>query len=340
MIGINPLFPLYIKNNSIQLGNLPLTGKYIDHPDQNLIALFKYVSNSDRTMQEILSFLKQNGLEESAGGDVIHTLINNGFFVKKTDSLNVEKNREALFFSTFKGVNTGIDTYDELSNKHVTIVGIGAIGTIILESLTRAGVSNFTLIDFDIVEKSNLQRQVLFDFDDIGKQKVNVAKEKILMINPNVKVNIEAVDILSNQFTIPKETDLIVCTADSSVKDIRQKINKLSIQEKLPVVFAGFSEYLGIIGPLIVPGKTACWECIVNNIGELYEDLNKDRIIPSFGALCNVIGSVLSVELIKYFTKIADCKIIGQELIYDIINSNITEHKWSKDPRCRICGEI
>lgn len=340
MIGINPLFPLHIDDQSIRLGNLPLTGKYIENPDNNLISFFEYICESDRTKKDLSLFFHNKGIEKNVSCKIIDELLQNEFLIEKSNYLSdvYKKNREVLFFSMFKGCDNGVKAYNNLTKKHITIIGVGAIGNIILETLARAGISNFTLIDFDTVDESNLQRQVLFNNKDINKLKVNVAKEKILEIIPTAKIKTSNINILNNQFDLDSHSDLIICTADSSVMEIRNKINKISISRQIPVVFAGFSEYMGIIGPLLIPHKTACWKCITESIGKSSRDLNHNRIIPSLGALCNVVGSILGTELIKYFTDISRCKILGQELIYDISDSTINQHKWDKIPSCPECG--
>ncbi len=111
----------------------------------------------------------------------------------------------------------GESNVNELHNKKVAIVGMGAVGSMCLESLARSGVGSFTLIDFDVVGVTNINRQILATWDTLGKVKVDVAKERVLSINPNCEVN--AIHSFFSEETAPSlidnSFDLVIDAIDS-----------------------------------------------------------------------------------------------------------------------------
>ena len=140
-------------------------------------------------------------------------------------------------FERSKGLLTQ-ESFNKLKDKHISVIGLGGVGGTALESLARTGIENFIIIDFDKVDASNLNRQILYGFEDIGKEKVEVAKEHLLKINPNIKISaisnkIDAkVGNLLNKYKI----DFIV----DAIDDVNGKvwIAKYALENKIPFIMS------------------------------------------------------------------------------------------------------
>ena len=140
-------------------------------------------------------------------------------------------------FERSKGLLTQ-ESFNELKDKHIAVIGLGGVGGTALESLARTGIENFIIIDCDKVDASNLNRQILYGFEDIGKEKVEVAKEHLLKINPNIKISaisnkIDAkVGNLLNKYKI----DFIV----DAIDDVNGKvwIAKYALENKIPFIMS------------------------------------------------------------------------------------------------------
>lgn len=104
-----------------------------------------------------------------------------------------------------------------------------------------------------------------------------------------------------------------------------------------PVIFSGFAEHVGMIGPFVVPKETACLNCIDK---EMNEDLVNDiKKTPSFGSLCNIIASIIANEVINYYVQYNENNLKGCTLMINMYNYNIEKIKWEKAINCKKCGD-
>ena len=337
MIKINPLFPVYIEENTLRMGNLPATGKIVKNIDNNIIDMIKMTIDMPQEKKSLENFLQNRGISKRDSVDIINQLIEEDILVT-CDRMNVD-DRQELFFSMFNSKKSF--SYSKmLSDANIMIIGLGAIGCSIANILCRVGVNSFVLIDDDVVEESNLKRQNLYFKDDIGELKTESAKACLLNIKDTVdvkEVNSDVLDVLSFEKYNP---DIVICTADSPVRLVREHVNKICVRESIPLIFAGFSEYLGVVGPLMIPRKTPCWNCIQGQLGILPRDINSHRVMPSFGGLCELIGAFTATEIVKYLTGFSNVEIIGKELIIDIVSLKTSFVSWKKDETCKICSGV
>ncbi len=147
----------------------------------------------------------------------------------------------------------------KLADSHVVVIGVGALGTVAAELLVRSGINHITLIDRDIVETSNLQRQSLYIEDDVLTSKVLCAKEKLLAINKDVKIEIHAVNLSKRNISdcVPKNVDLILDCCDTM--SLRWLINDYTRKHKIPWIFASAVGWQGML-QLILPDSN-CLAC-------------------------------------------------------------------------------
>ena len=194
----------------------------------------------------------------------------------------------------------------------------------------------FTLVDFDKVEESNLIRQLTYDYKDIGKYKTTVIKNKINNDFNTIKtINKKIITSKDIELEI-KKADFVICTLDKPVRIIRRIINDLCVKYNKPVIFSGFSEHVAMIGPFVIPGKTACLKCIDKEMNE--EPMNNVLITPSYGPLCLMISSLITNEVINYFYKFNPNNLIGKTMMFNILTYELNIINWERNKSCEVCN--
>jgi molybdopterin-synthase adenylyltransferase len=176
---------------------------------------------------------------------------------------------------------------ERLSQANILIVGVGALGSTAAEILCRAGVGNITLCDFDIIEESNLQRQSLYTTVDIGRLKVEAAKEHLISIDPNCLV--KTVEEPFSPDTSISEYDLVIDGTDSL--DARLVLNDAALRHKKPLVIGTAS---GTAGMVYVVQGSPCWQCIVQ--GKTSTDGCESGVL---GAITHAIASLQAAAAMR-----------------------------------------
>jgi adenylyltransferase/sulfurtransferase len=222
-----------------------------------------------------------------------------------------------------------------LKNAKVLCVGAGGLGSPALMYLAAAGVGTLGIIDFDVVDESNLQRQVIHGQSDIGRSKAESAKASIAEINPLVQVNLhlERLDS-SNVMEIFSGYDLIVDGTDNFAT--RYLVNDASVLLNKPYVWGSIYRFDGQAS-VFWSEHGPCYRC-------LYPEPPPPGMVPScaeggvLGVLCASIGSIQTNEAIKVITGIGE-PLVGRLMIYDALEMTYRSVKVRKDPECAICGK-
>jgi adenylyltransferase/sulfurtransferase len=222
-----------------------------------------------------------------------------------------------------------------LKNSKVLAIGGGGLGSPVLMYLAAAGVGTLGVIDFDTVDESNLQRQIIHGQSDIGKSKAQSAKETIQEINPFVNVVLHEERLENdNVFEIFSQYDLIV---DGTVNfATRYLVNDACVLLNKPYIWGSIYRFDGQAS-VFWAENGPCYRC-------LYPEPPPPGMVPScaeggvLGVLCGSIGGVQATEAIKLLTGIGD-PLVGRLLIYDALEMTYREVKIRKDPECPICGK-
>lgn len=176
---------------------------------------------------------------------------------------------------------------DRLAKANVLIVGVGALGSVVAELLCRAGVGTLTLYDFDIIEESNLQRQALYTTNDIGRFKVDAAKEHLIAIDPNCLI--KAVNEPFTGSVALDEFDIIIDGTDSL--DARLLLNDAAKKGNKPLVIGAVAETQGM---LFVVNGSPCWQCITH--GKIASDDCDSGVL---GSTTHAIASLQAAAAIR-----------------------------------------
>jgi molybdopterin/thiamine biosynthesis adenylyltransferase len=224
----------------------------------------------------------------------------------------------------------GKEGQEKLKRARVFIAGAGGLGSPAAIYLTAAGVGKICVVDYDCVELTNLNRQVLHWEKDIGKKKVSSAREKLKKINHEVKIEaIEKRITEANVFQLISGFDVIVDAMDNL--PTRYLLNKAAIEKNIPFFHGAVYGFEGR-AITILPGKTACLRCVYRG------DIPKEKF-PVIGVTPAVIGCIQATEVIKYIVGIGEL-LKNRLLIYDGLDMKFTEFKVKKDPQCEHCGHV
>jgi sulfur-carrier protein adenylyltransferase/sulfurtransferase len=222
-----------------------------------------------------------------------------------------------------------------LKNAKVLCVGAGGLGSPALMYLAAAGVGTLGIVEFDTVDESNLQRQIIHGQSDIGRPKAESAADKIREINPfvNVVIHNEALDN-DNVLEVFAQYDLIVDGTDNFAT--RYMINDAAVFLKKPYVWGSIYRFDGQAS-VFWAEHGPCYRC-------LYPEPPPPGMVPScaeggvLGVLCASIGSIQVTEAIKLLTGIGE-PLLGSLMVYDALEMTYRKIRVRKDPNCAVCGE-
>jgi adenylyltransferase/sulfurtransferase len=222
-----------------------------------------------------------------------------------------------------------------LKNSKVLAIGAGGLGSPTLMYLAAAGVGTLGIIDFDVVDESNLQRQIIHGQSDIGRSKAESARNSIVEINPlvTVKLHEERLDS-SNVMDIFSQYDLIIDGTDNFAT--RYLVNDACVLLGKPYVWGSIYRFDGQAS-VFWAEHGPCYRC-------LYPEPPPPGMVPScaeggvLGVLCGTIGALQTNEAIKLLTGIGE-PLLGSLMVYDALEMEFRKIKVRKDPNCAVCGE-
>ena len=229
----------------------------------------------------------------------------------------------------------GMEGQLKLKASKVLLVGTGGLGAPLALYLTAAGIGRIGLVDFDVVDHTNLQRQVIHGTKDVGKPKIDSAIESMADINPNVVVDRHEVALTSeNAFDIIKDYDIVVDGTDNF--PTRYLVNDTCVLLGKPNVYGSIFRFEGQSTIFATEGGP-CYRC-------LYPEPPPPGLVPScaeggvLGILPGIIGLIQATETVKLILGIGT-SLIGRLMLYDALNMKFRELKLRRNPECPICGD-
>ncbi|MGH2674536.1 MAG: HesA/MoeB/ThiF family protein [Actinomycetota bacterium] len=230
----------------------------------------------------------------------------------------------------------GADGQGRLMDASVVIIGAGGLGSPAAMYLAAAGVGTIGLVDFDRVELSNLQRQLLHDTDDVGRPKVESARDRLADLNPDVEVIAHRTLLSSeNAFDVLGAYEVVVDGTDNF--PVRYLVNDACQMLEKPLVYGSIYQWEGQASVFLPGPETPCYRC-------LFPEPPPPGTVPScaeggvFGVLPGIVGSIQAVEAIKLVLGVGE-SLEGRLLLYDALRSEFTTVKLRWDPDCPVCGK-
>jgi adenylyltransferase/sulfurtransferase len=228
-----------------------------------------------------------------------------------------------------------LDGQKKLRAARVLTIGAGGLGSPLAMYLAAAGVGTLGIVDFDVVDESNLQRQIIHGTSDLGRPKMESARDSIADINPNVRVEAYEEPLSSeNALEIFEDFDIVVDGTDNF--PTRYLVNDACVLLDKPNVYGSIFRFEGQAS-VFYAKEGPCYRC-------LYPEPPPPGLVPScaeggvLGILPGAIGTIQATETVKLILGIGE-PLIGRLLLYDALGMRFREMKLRKDPSCPICGE-
>ncbi|HYT74215.1 MAG TPA: molybdopterin-synthase adenylyltransferase MoeB [Vicinamibacterales bacterium] len=229
----------------------------------------------------------------------------------------------------------GVDGQRKLKAARVLCIGAGGLGSPAALYLAAAGVGRLGIVDFDTVDFSNLQRQILHGTPDVGRSKLQSAKDRLTAINPEIQIDTYETALTSkNALALFRDYDVILDGTDNF--PTRYLVNDACVLLGKPNAYGSIFRFEGQASVFAYPGGP-CYRC-------LYPEPPPPGLVPScaeggvLGVLPGVIGTIQATETIKLILG-AGQPLVGRLLLYDALNMRFRELKLRRDPACPICGD-
>lgn len=235
----------------------------------------------------------------------------------------------------------GVEGQARLQQARVAIIGAGGLGCVVAQTLAAAGIGELTIADDDSVDLTNLQRQVLYDTDSIGKSKVQCAQQRLQQINPlcHVKTLAQRIDA-SNIKSFINDADMVVDASDNFAT--RHLINRACVQLQKPLSFGAAIGFDGQATTFdFVQQPAPCYNCIFSEQDEAADV--RCSLMGVFAPLVNVVGSVQAGEVLRYIAmpnapeSRAD-SLINKLLLIDMKSMRFRLVKIVADSQCEVCA--
>ena len=231
-------------------------------------------------------------------------------------------NRQIMLF--------GEEGQSKLKQATVLVAGLGGLGSPIAIYLAAAGIGKLKIVDFDNVDITNLNRQVLHYEKDITRMKVVSGQEKLQQLNPNIEIERVVTRIDENNIkSITEGIDVIVDAMDNY--DTRFVLNSATVSKRIPLIHGAVSGLDGQV-TTIIPGKSPCLKC-------LFTSTPPKEVFPILGTTAGIIGTIQANEVIKYITGKGEL-LVGQLLLWDGSSSGFEKISIMPNTNCDVCGHL
>src|SRR5437879_5991905 len=228
----------------------------------------------------------------------------------------------------------GMDGQLKLKSSKLLLIGTGGLGAPLGLYLAAAGVGRLGLVDFDVVDVTNLQRQVTFGSEDVGKPKTEAARQRLSSLNPDIQIDTFETKLTSdNALELFKDFDIVADRTDNF--PTRYLVNDACVLLGKPNVYGSIFRFDGQ-ATVFWAEKGPCYRC-------LYPEPPPPGLVPScaeggvLGVLPGIVGTIQATEAIKLILGEGD-PLIGRLLLFDAMRMKFRELKLRKDPDCPICG--
>lgn len=224
----------------------------------------------------------------------------------------------------------------KLLDSKITLIGLGALGSPVAYYLIAAGIGNLKIIDYDIVDTSNLHRQILHFTDDVNREKTESAYEKLHALNPECKIELVKDKIIpSNVKAIIKDSDFVIEGSDNL--PTKMLINDACVNLKIPFTIAGVLRFHGQIMTVVPEQKTTCYRCIFGDIKEPPTGMSCSQA-GVIGPITGILGCIEASEAVKYILDIGNL-IVNKILYVDLLVNSFDFISVYRDENCIACGD-
>ncbi|MFJ5239850.1 ThiF family adenylyltransferase [Pseudomonas neuropathica] len=272
-----------------------------------------------------------------------------------SDHDRVRFSRNIDFFGSIAAVEENKFSYQEkLRAARVCVLGCGGLGTHILFDLVALGVHHLSILDFDTIELSNLNRQILYKEADVGKSKVTTAKCRLLEFNSHLDISAHEARLESVQDVarIVSGHDIVICVADKPANYMADWLNEACVEQNVPFISGGLDVRRSVFYS-VVPGTSGCGACwltsarnkssLVNSISTMAKqhDITYTHPGPALVTLVAVTAGMMVSETVKILTGCQPPQLTNKlkEFTFDDLDVGVAE-VWQQNPDCKVCGHL
>jgi len=226
-----------------------------------------------------------------------------------------------------------VEGQEKLQASRILIIGMGGLGSPVAMYLAAAGVGHLVLVDDDVVELSNLQRQIAHNSSDVGLNKVDSAKQTIQNLNPEVKVTTFCTRLNDEElYHEVSAADVVIDGSDNF--STRFALNKASVKSKTPLVSGAAIRMEGQVSVFNKTPSSPCYRCLYKDEGELDASCSNNGVLSP---VVGIIGSIQATEAIKVLLDLGEC-LDGKLMMLDAFQMEWRTLKLKKDPACPVCN--
>ncbi|MFC4077067.1 HesA/MoeB/ThiF family protein [Salinithrix halophila] len=351
--------PVFCWGDKIQIGEEDGVAGMIDDPNGSVTLMIEAM-NGKNDLDEIVRMVRGQ-FPEISREEIIHAIqaLNEEGYIEdssiKPDKLldyDLERYKANInFFSLFTSANESkYEIQERLNNCKVSLLGIGGLGSQILYHLAALGFHNIKALDFDRLELSNFNRQLLYSESHIGQLKTEMAFQRIQQFNPNVHLSITNCKIESSEdvFQHIDGTEYVICVADRPTLHIQDWVNEAIVKARLPMVSGGVMNTRGRFYSMI-PGQTGCVQCHVDskkkadpsldNHLKYMEKIDFQRKNAAISPNVAILAGSIVNELFKLVTGLDKPLALGKMMEINFFTLGVKEiSSWDKQPNCPVCG--
>lgn len=257
--------------------------------------------------------------------------------------------RQLRYFSDISTGQPPSQSQGKLKDARIAVLGVGGLGGWSALTLACCGIGEMLLVDFDTVELSNLNRQILFGEGDIGRPKVGVAAERLDIFNSAMQIEVRE-ERLNSEAAVAAAIDgydLVVNAVDWPAHDIELWVNSACFMAGIPYIAMSHYPPLARVGPFYVPGLTGCYSCqeIAHRRSyPLYDvAVEQQRAKPSpaatLGAACALISGQVALDIMHHLTDLSEPSTLGVSHIYDLRTMEVKREPVVQEAGCDVCGD-
>lgn len=221
----------------------------------------------------------------------------------------------------------------KIHNAHVLVIGLGGLGCAAAQYLAASGVGQLTLVDDDIVEKTNLQRQVLHSESTLGMTKVASAKRTLSQLNSDIQINTLQCRLSASELAALLQSVDVVADCTDNLSS-RQLINKLCFEQKVPLVSGAAIRFEGQVASFTMQAGAPCYQCISRFLSEQEHSCSESGV---FSPVTGVVGSLQAAEVLKLISGVG-VSLAGRLLCIDVRTMEFTSLRVSAVAACPVCG--
>jgi bacteriocin biosynthesis cyclodehydratase domain-containing protein len=303
---------------------------------QDLTALIERFGKQE--VLDCVASLQEVGLIEDAADD------------DRIDAGTWERfDRQLRYFSDVSDGPPASECQERLGSARVAVLGVGGLGGWSALALACHGIGEMVLVDFDRVELSNLNRQVLYTEADVGRPKVAAAAERLEAFDSRLKIEArdERLDSEEAVARVIAKSDVVIDAVDWPALDIERWVNAACFGAGIPYIAMSHFPPVARIGPFYVPGLTGCYACQEIAYRREYpmydlvmeQQRSKGSPAATLGSACALIGGLVALDLLHHLTGIARPSTFGASHILDLRTGALEREQVVAEPNCPVCGE-